>query len=420
MNPPLAIQQNTISQKDFWGSLQEEMLTAHQKPTQDDLTAFVEQSFMFSMFFRGCSHMELVSFKSFLNIQDNGYLLILDMAPIDRSTYLDFEIDPLLLYRTLKKTLSGSNSSIGPLISNRMCILISDSSLRPDEASKKDSIQLANNIVTTLYQEFQITTSVGVGNVHSIHSIFNSFIESLTCLYYSSPNQVVHIRDVKEKEEDRFFEYMETEKHMFEAIRLRRTEAYDYFGIIMDWVRNLSDDAKRNKILEILVNALEASRIDREKEKFFNYTGHLKELLELEGDQLIEWAYQKFMYITGYVRPQNTIDYSNRIVQATKEYLENHYTEDISLEDVAEQVNISPQYFSKLIKKTTGFNFIDWLSMLRVKKAKELLSSSNMTVKEVCFLVGYKDPNYFSRIFKKRIGLTPSEFVKNKTFNNMS
>jgi two-component system response regulator YesN len=146
----------------------------------------------------------------------------------------------------------------------------------------------------------------------------------------------------------------------------------------------------------------------------------VKELMEISQDKLLEWAFQSFICITGYVKPQNSIDYSNRIVQATKEYLETHYAEDISLDYIAEQVNISPQYFSKLIKKSTGYNFIDWLSILRVKKAKELLTNSNFTVKEVCFMVGYKDPNYFSRIFKKRIGITPSEYIKSNIFSSKS
>jgi YesN/AraC family two-component response regulator len=178
----------------------------------------------------------------------------------------------------------------------------------------------------------------------------------------------------------------------------------------------MNDTAKRNHILEILVMSAHATRIDHTNDvKYFNYIGNSKELLEYTGIHLIEWAYNQFIHITGYEKPQSTIDYSNKVVQVTKEYLEAHYTEDITLEDVAAQVNVSPQYFSKLIKKNTGFNFIDWLSMMRVRKAKELLNNSSLTVKEVCYMVGYKDPNYFSRIFKKRVGITPSEYIKNST-----
>lgn len=186
---------------------------------------------------------------------------------------------------------------------------------------------------------------------------------------------------------------------------------------MMNRIGPLNDAAKRNKIIESLVLASHASRMGSMNETdYFDYTSHINTLMSLQGQQLIEWAFQQFLDITGQVKKQTTIDYSNKIVQAAKEYLEAHYTEEISLEDVAEYVNISPQYFSKLIKKHTGLNFIDWLSMLRVNKAKELLANSNLTVKEVCYMVGYKDPNYFSRIFKKKIGLTPSEYIKKNTF----
>jgi two-component system response regulator YesN len=192
--------------------------------------------------------------------------------------------------------------------------------------------------------------------------------------------------------------------------------------MMMDHIRPLNDEMKRNRLLEILILTNHSLRLDSHEDlKQINYIGSVQKLMSLSGNQLIDYAYQMFIYITSYVKPQNSIDYSNHIVKAMQEYLETHYADDISLEDMAEHVNISPQYFSKLIKKTTGFNFIDWLSMLRVKKAKELLTNSNLTVKEVCFMVGYKDPNYFSRIFKKRIGITPSEYVKANSFlNSMS
>ena len=58
----------------------------------------------------------------------------------------------------------------------------------------------------------------------------------------------------------------------------------------------------------------------------------------------------------------------------------------------------------------TGENFIDYLTSLRIIKAEELLKNSDISIKEICFEVGYRDPNYFSRIFKKNIGITPTEF----------
>ena len=58
-----------------------------------------------------------------------------------------------------------------------------------------------------------------------------------------------------------------------------------------------------------------------------------------------------------------------------------------------------------------GCNYIDWLNTLRIKRAKELMNTSHMSIKEVGFRVGYNDPNYFSRIFKRYEGIAPTEYV---------
>ena len=72
---------------------------------------------------------------------------------------------------------------------------------------------------------------------------------------------------------------------------------------------------------------------------------------------------------------------------------------------------MTPQHFSKVFKEETGKNYIEWLTNYRMDVAKGLLMEGKQTIKEVCFKVGYNDPNYFSRIFKKIEGYSPSEFL---------
>jgi two-component system response regulator YesN len=98
------------------------------------------------------------------------------------------------------------------------------------------------------------------------------------------------------------------------------------------------------------------------------------------------------------------------VIEYAKDYLQENYARNTSLEDISRMVSISPNYFSKLFKDETGKNFIDYLTLLRIEKAKELLRNGNTYNKEVCFQVGYSDPNYFSRIFKKIVGMTPTEY----------
>ncbi|HHX12410.1 MAG TPA: helix-turn-helix transcriptional regulator, partial [Clostridiales bacterium] len=312
---------------------------------------------------------------------------------------------------SFKNILMNYNHAIGPLIGNRISILVTH-----DTIDEEDSNNVAELLIKT-FNEKHITVTIGIGSITSIASIYSSFLESLTALSYCNPNKHMHVNDTTDLRKDLNFDYEDTEKHLLDAIRQKKVEAYDYFGILMNCIAPFNDLAKRNFIVEILILSAHVMRIDNpESMKRFNPLGKTKELMECKGSELIEWAFKQFIYITAIVKPQNSIDYSNKIVRLTKEYLEAHYTEDISLEDVATQVNVSPQYFSKLIKKNTGFNFIDWLSMMRVKKAKELFNSSNLSIKEVCYMIGYKDPNYFSRIFKKRVGITPSEYIKNINF----
>ena len=102
--------------------------------------------------------------------------------------------------------------------------------------------------------------------------------------------------------------------------------------------------------------------------------------------------------------------YLENVVDIAKEYIKQNYSKALSLDEVSYYVNISPYYFSKIFKEGTGENFIEYLTNIRIEKAKELLGSTDYSMKEICVMVGYSDPNYFSRSFKKNVGVTPTEY----------
>lgn len=99
------------------------------------------------------------------------------------------------------------------------------------------------------------------------------------------------------------------------------------------------------------------------------------------------------------------------IITAAKEEIEKRYmTEEISLNTVAMHVGMSPSYFSSVFSKEAGKTFVEYLTEVRMDKAKEYLMCSSMKTSEIGYEVGYKDPHYFSYIFKKTQGCSPKEY----------
>lgn len=93
-----------------------------------------------------------------------------------------------------------------------------------------------------------------------------------------------------------------------------------------------------------------------------------------------------------------------------KSFIEAHYMEDISLQDAAAQLHYSDAYFCRFFKQNFDKNFIMYLSELRVEKAKELLEDMTINVKDISNRVGFRDSSYFTKVFKRFTGVTPSEY----------
>jgi len=101
-----------------------------------------------------------------------------------------------------------------------------------------------------------------------------------------------------------------------------------------------------------------------------------------------------------------------RPIKHCKQYINDHYSEQITLESMARELYLNPVYLGALFKSKTGISFTNWLLTVRIEKAKELLKTTQFSIYEVAERVGYQDAKHFSRLFAKHEGIKPNEFRK--------
>lgn len=115
-------------------------------------------------------------------------------------------------------------------------------------------------------------------------------------------------------------------------------------------------------------------------------------------------------FIARYVEKQKDVE--AKPIRLAKQYITEHYSKTINLETVSSYVGLNPAYFSSVFKKATNQNFNDYVTEVRMENARLMLSHTSKDVTDIAEEVGYSDIKYFSKLFKKNTGLTPSEYRK--------
>lgn len=129
----------------------------------------------------------------------------------------------------------------------------------------------------------------------------------------------------------------------------------------------------------------------------------------LQAENFSEW-FSRLEKFLQELRTRQGKDYLHPAIRLALKYIEAHYREDISQSDVAEAVHLTPSYFSTLFKKSFGQGFSDYLTELRIEHVKERLKTSSEKIKGIAAAEGFRDPQYFVKIFKRLTGLTPSQY----------
>lgn len=122
---------------------------------------------------------------------------------------------------------------------------------------------------------------------------------------------------------------------------------------------------------------------------------------------------EKIITEKDYLAYQELTNDTAEVLRQAKEYIETHYDKEVTNESVAKHFAFSPSYFSTLFKKYHGITFIDHVTNVRIQRACKLLKDTKKPTYVIASLVGYEDQRYFSQVFKRKMGMTPSAYRKN-------
>lgn len=284
---------------------------------------------------------------------------------------------------------------------------------REENKSLRSQTLVLVRIIINLLQRFpELECFVGIGNAYpSLEHIRLSYQEALLAsVDMSLPSKYRFYSDsMNSSEFEQEQHARQLEKQVMDDVRFGNWEQVQVriIGLIEHYEKcGASVMVSQQRALEamwITYRMLQELGIESERPLYSFQVSHYQQL-RTETVSMLEKMMRSAIAMNENVKPD--------VVHQIKQYIMENSSKDISLEMIADRVSLSPYYISKLFKEQLGLNYIDYLTECRIERAKSLMCDSELSLKEITFEIGYNDPNYFSRVFRRVYGITPTEYRK--------
>lgn len=390
------------------------------KEKLENVVPIIENNIIYSILFQDSYAESVDSYRDLLGIEENyGYMIVLELGEHRGDNHMTNVVGAGVRFQSCDQEIKGIIKNdfsciAGPLMSNRMILLVPVGVPAIDYAERIRIIEKCRELLHKLSDRMEIRFRAGIGSVRRLGECMESYKEAQRALR-NTTGTVAHIDDLAitvTYEED----YpVETEREIFENTEKgKEGSAVVAATHFFEWMESNYREHMMDVKLKVLEFVLWAEHLAYQEGgmqyQFLSRQDYLPAVMSMQSfDEVKAWFLNKISVASREVR-ENKQKQNTSSVEIAKAYIVENFKKDISLDDVSREVNISPYYFSKLFKEETGENFIEYVTNMRIEEAKRLLVSSRLPMKEICAEIGYADPNYFSRIFKKMVGLTPTEY----------
>jgi two-component system response regulator YesN len=299
-------------------------------------------------------------------------------------------------------------------------VILSGNSGYSPETFLAQAVAMGERVAQTVKQYFNISVSLGFGNPrHDYTELQESYFEGLRAIqhcHYSGTQTILCFTELPQDNENQASVDISEQKNILpQAIEVHDLET---IGSVFETLSMIVSDPGVSReqaydlcfqIAYLLPGALGITETELKevfgcKNSFYESILSLNTLAEIH-DWLIGLERNIFRRLS-----RNDVQKNHRLIARAKRYILDHYAGEISLNEVAAAINISPGYLSTIFRQETGICFTDYVTEIKIGQAKKLLRESEYKVYEISAMLGYQNAYYFSKVFKKVTGMTPSEY----------
>lgn len=335
----------------------------------------------------------------------------------EKYTYEHLQMFYRSCQNTISEILKQYNNGTCFIHENKKIIVLFNVDLHSEKEIHRKVIELSNKIIKGVKNYIDICISIGISNIfddfRNINNAFKQANQALSQKFILGKGKIIKFEDIQVNHEN-LIELFSTEiNNLFEVIKLKDTiEINENIHELLTEIKNKVTPQKEeicNLAISIVIESLRIYRNEVLLEEFFGdqYNMIYDVYKNDTFNEVEEWL--KSIISKLFINVENKY---SPVIREAIEYIMQNYTEEISLTSIANHVNMSKNYFSKIFKDETGVNFVRYLANMRIEYAKELLIKENYRTYEVAELVGYKNYRYFCKIFKKITDKNPSDMKK--------
>ncbi|MDF2648480.1 MAG: AraC family transcriptional regulator [Paenibacillus sp.] len=282
---------------------------------------------------------------------------------------------------------------------------------------------LGQQLLDEVNLELQSHCTIGIGRVcSSILDLPQGYEDALEALKYRilyGNGYVISIDDIRIDNKTGFHYPKQKEELLLGHLKTARTEEAlqvfdDFVSEINEHKNKLHYNQIRPLFMQLLTGIMHAyNQLGADMRAVLGgETDPYRELLDQDSmDKIGKWFHRLILLTTAYIEREMSAKGNHHITRVI-DIIERNYSQDISLNSVAEELNLNPAYISRLFKQITGQPFVDVLKKVRIERSKELLVQSDLKINEISKQVGYSNSYYFIKVFKDMTGLTPGEYKK--------